>query len=247
MAPRPASSLPPRLPRPLRGVFLDAGDTLLCPWPSFHERFQLVAQEHGVRFELAEVEAAWVTAIREALWPEDWTDPATQRQFWHGFYLEVLRHLPFDGDAARLAEAAYEVFSDPATYRLFDDSRPALEALAARGLTLGVISNFEPWLRDVLALQQVDHLFATVTISGVIGIAKPDPGIFHAALDTAGVRAGEALYVGDQPEIDAKAAEDVGMTPVLIDRFGRRPEPLPWPRITSLTELVDLLDQDHER
>jgi len=224
-------------------VFLDAGDTLLSPWPSFHERFQQVALEEGASFELAAVEAAWATAIREALWPEDWTDPATQQEFWHGFYVEVLRHLPFGGDPAGIATAAFEVFSDPATYQLFDDSRPALEAMAHRGLKLGVISNFEPWLQDILALQGVDHLFAAVVISGVVGIAKPDPGIFHAALAQAGVEASEAVHVGDQPEIDAKAAEEVGIAPVLIDRFGRRPEPVPWPRIASLTELVDLLDQ----
>ncbi len=34
------------------------------------------------------------------------------------------------------------------------------------------------------------------------------------------------------------------MAPVLIDRFDRRPEPVPWPRISSLDELVDLLDQE---
>lgn len=225
-------------------MFLDAGDTLLCPWPSFPERFRLVAQAHGASFELAEVEAAWASAIRAARWPEDWTDPATQRDFWHGFYLEVLRRLPDQADPNRLAEAAFTVFSDPATYRLFDDSRPALEALAMRGLKLGVISNFEPWLRDVLELQGVAHLFDAVVISGVVGIAKPDPGIFHAALAEAGVEAAEAVHVGDQPEIDAKAAAAVGMAPVLIDRFGRRPEPLPWPRIAKLTELVDLLDQE---
>jgi putative hydrolase of the HAD superfamily len=242
MTARPARTRP--LPRPVRCVFLDAGDTLLSPWPSFHERFQAVALEQGASFELAAVEAAWVTAIREVLWPEDWTDPATQEEFWRGFYLEVLRRLPAEGDPTRVAAAAYQVFSDPATYRLFDDSRPALEAMAARGLTLGVISNFEPWLRDILELQRVDHLFSTVVISGVIGIAKPDPGIFHAALAEAQVEAAEAVYVGDQPEIDAKAAEAVGMAPVLIDRFGRRPEPVPWPRIGSLSELVGLLDQE---
>src|SRR5262245_54012749 len=144
MTARPAQAR--ALPRPVRCVFLDAGDTLLSPWPSFHQRFQAVAVEQGVSFELAAVEAAWATAIREALWPEDWTDPATQKEFWHSFYVEVLRRLPFEGDPTAIAGAAYQVFSNPATYRLFDDSRPALEAMAARGLKLGVISNFEPWL-----------------------------------------------------------------------------------------------------
>ena len=51
---------------------------------------------------------------------------------------------------------------------------PEFRAAKARGVKLGVISNFEPWLQDILALQGVDHLFAAVVISGVVGIAKPD-------------------------------------------------------------------------
>src|SRR6266487_2363504 len=239
MTARPARTLP----QPVTCVFFDAGDTLLAPWPSFHARFQTVAMEQGVSFELAAIEAAWVTAIREALWPVDWTDPATQREFWKGFYVEVLRHLPFDGDSRAIAEAAYDVFADPATYKLFDDSRPALEALAARGLKLGVISNFEPWLQDVLTLQGVDHLFAAVAISGVLGVAKPEPAIFHAALDKAGVAPGAAIHVGDHPDVDAAAARAVGITPVLIDRFRRLP-PGAGPRIRSLTELVELVDAE---
>ena len=61
-----------------------------------------------------------------------------------------------------------------------------------------MVSNFEPWLADILALQEVDHLFATVVISGVLGVAKPDPRIFEAALAGAGA-ASATVHVGDQP------------------------------------------------
>jgi putative hydrolase of the HAD superfamily len=236
-------SNPTAIPRPLECVFLDAGNTLLSPWPSFEGRLVQVASEHGVSFEEAEVEAAIVAADREAIWPTDWTDPATQREFWFGFYVDVLERLGHGGDRREVADALYRTFTDPASYRLFDDSRPALEALAARGLKLGVISNFEPWLEDVLRLQGVLELFSALAISGVLGVAKPDPAIFHAALDKAGVAAGAAVHVGDHPDVDAAAASAVGIAPVLIDRFGRLP-PEVGPRIRSLDELVQLVDAE---
>ena len=141
-----------------------------------------------------------------------------------------------------LAEALFASFSDPASYQLFDDVRPALEELAGRGITLGVVSNFEPWLADILALQEVDHLFATVAISGVLGVAKPDPRIFEAALAEAGAGPAATVHVGDQPANDVVAARAVGITPVLIDRFARYPEPDGAHRVEDLGGLVKLVN-----
>ncbi len=188
------------IPRPLEWVFLDAGDTLLTPWPTFQGRLVIVAGEHGVSFEESVAHAAIVAVARQAAWPTDWTDATLQREFWTGFYLQILERLGHRGDGAALAEALYRTFSDPASYRLFDDVRPALESLTARGLKLGVISNFEPWLEEVLRREGVLHQFSVLAISGVLGVAKPEPGIFHAALEQAGVAPSAAIHVGDDAE-----------------------------------------------
>ena len=230
------SRLPP-IPDPLDCVLFDAGDTLLAPAPSFQGRFVAVAADHGLPLEEAAVDAAIADAVRAASWPSDWTDPATQRSFWVDFYRQVLAGLT-DPITIRYF---YSAFSDPAGYRLFDDVRPALEELAGRGVTLGVVSNFEPWLEDVLALQEVDHLFAAVAISGRLGVAKPDPAIFRWAVQEAGADPAATVHVGDQPVNDVDAARAVGLTPVLIDRFDRYPEPNGTHRVESLKGFVDLV------
>ena len=235
------SRLPP-IPDPLDCVLFDAGDTLLAPAPSFQGRFVAVAADQGLPLEEAAVDAAIAAAVRAAAWPEDWTDPATQREFWMGFYREILTSLGHADDGLQLAEALFASFSDPASYQLFDDVRPALEELAGRGITLGVVSNFEPWLADILVLQGIDHLFATVAISGVLGVAKPDPGIFEAALAEAGADPSATVHVGDQPANDVAAARAVGITPVLIDRFARYPEPDGAHRVEDLGGLVKLVN-----
>jgi putative hydrolase of the HAD superfamily len=235
------SRLPP-IPDPVGCVLFDAGDTLLAPAPSFQGRFVAVAAASGLPLEEAAVDAAIAEAVRAAEWPSDWTDPATQRSFWTDFYRQVLGTLGHEHDGQELAEALFAAFSDPAGYRLFDDVRPALEALAGRGITLGVVSNFEPWLEDVLALEGVDHLFAAVAISGKLGVAKPDPEIFRVALAEAGADPAATLHVGDQPVNDVAAARAVGITPVLIDRFARHPDPDGAHRVEDLTGLVRLVN-----
>jgi putative hydrolase of the HAD superfamily len=236
------SRLPP-IPHPLECVLFDAGDTLLAPAPSFQGRFVAVAAAHGLPLEEASVDAAVAAAVREAAWPSDWTDPATQRDFWTGFYGDVLTGLGHIGDG-QLAEALFRAFSDPAAYRLFDDVRPALDELAARGLKLGVVSNFEPWLEEVLALQGIADRFAAVAISGTLGVAKPDPEIFKAALAEAGADPAATVHVGDQLVNDVAAARAVGITPVLIDRFARHPDAGGAHRVESLRGFVELVAGD---
>jgi putative hydrolase of the HAD superfamily len=235
----------PGLPDPLECVLFDAGDTLLSPEPSFQGRFVAVAAGQGLDVEEARVQAAIAATIRAVTWPDDWTDPATQRRFWLDFYQRVLAELGHPQDGAALAEALFAAFSDPGNYKLFDDARPALEALAARGLKLGVVSNFEPWLEEVLALEGVHHLFSAVAISGKLGVAKPEPAIFRAALEQAGVQADATVHVGDQPVNDVEAARAVGITPVLIDRSGRAAD-APGHVVRDLAELVALLEPGGE-
>jgi putative hydrolase of the HAD superfamily len=234
-------SRPPPIPDPLDCVLFDAGDTLLAPAPSFQGRFVAVAADHGLPLEEAAVDAAIADAVRAASWPSDWTDPATQRSFWVDFYRQVLAGLGHDGDKLELAEALFAAFSDPAGYRLFDDVRPALDELAGRGIKLGVVSNFEPWLEDILDLQGIGDRFAAVAISGKLGVAKPDPEIFKAALTEAGADPGATVHVGDQPVNDVAAARAVGITPVLIDRYARHPETDGAHRVEDLLELVELV------
>ena len=231
----------PLIPHPLECVLFDAGDTLLAPAPSFQGRFVAVASAHGLPLEEAAVDAA--AAVREAAWPSDWTDPATQRDFWTGFYRDVLAGLGHTGDG-QLADALFRAFSDPASYRLFDDVRPALDELAARGIKLGVVSNFEPWLEEILALQGIADRFAAVAISGTLGVAKPDPEIFKAALAEAGADPAATVHVGDQLVNDVAAARAVGITPVLIDRFARHPDAGGTHRVESLGRFVELVSGD---
>ena len=124
---------------------------------------------------------------------------------------------------------------------LYDDAVPALGQLKERGLTLGLISNVD---RDIESLYRelglADWLRVKVT-SREAGFNKPHPGIFQTALEQAGVEAAEAIYVGDQYQIDVVGANGAGMRGILLDRYGFFEEITDSPRIRRLTELTDYL------
>jgi len=126
---------------------------------------------------------------------------------------------------------------------LFDDVMPALTDLKGKGLILGLISNVE---RDILRLVNklgLAPLLQVVMTSQDVGFNKPQPEIFHEALRQAGVQASEAIYVGDQYQIDVVGANKAGMKGVLLDRGDYFEETTDCLRIQSLAQVVEYLSQ----
>lgn len=227
-----------------RGVFFDAGLTLLAPYPSFDELFSIVLAEQGIVVAPEDVGAAFARVapgfieVLDKLGATEWTTSLeVSRRFWSEVYKTAFDELAIQDLDGGLAERLYERFTRYESYRLFPDAVPTIERLREDGLTVGLISNFEEWLEGMLIEMEVAHLFDVMVVSGVEGVEKPKPEIFLAALERAGVLPEESIYVGDHPRIDVEGASAVGMTGVLIDREGRYPTHEGF-RITTLDELL---------
>jgi putative hydrolase of the HAD superfamily len=95
-------------------------------------------------------------------------------------------------------------------------SAESLERLRQAGLKLGVVSNSDGRVEQALEAAQLRHYFDVIVDSALVGVEKPDPRIFHAALDALGVAPEEALYVGDMYEIDVVGARAAGLDAVLL-------------------------------
>jgi putative hydrolase of the HAD superfamily len=230
-----------------RAVFFDAGETLVHPTPSFPELFSLIVAREGHRRSPEEVtEASRVVlerfsaaATAETLWT---ISPDRSRAFWLDVYGRMLASLGLAGTDG-LRDVLYREFTDLRNYALFDDVADALASIEASGATLGIISNFEAWLDDLLMALHVRDAFPVRVISGHEGIEKPDPRIFQRALERARVEPNAAAYVGDNPEFDVDPPAALGIFPVLIDRRGRHEGwEGPGTRITHLDQLADALE-----
>lgn len=87
-----------------------------------------------------------------------------------------------------------------------------LSALKSHGIKIALLSNgYGQFQYDNFKALGVGHFFDEVLISEWEGLRKPDPAIFHRALNKLGVRAEDALFVGDHPESDIRASQAVGM------------------------------------
>ena len=152
--------------------------------------------------------------------PPDSDDPPPDddRHWWRALVARTMeaagyRIVPFDDYFATV----YETFARPGVWELFPDVPPLLAELARLRMRLGVVSNFDRRLYDILAQLSVRDAFEHLIISSEIGIRKPAARIFREAAWRFNVEANEILHVGDEPGSDFAGARAAGLEALLVD------------------------------
>jgi putative hydrolase of the HAD superfamily len=220
--------------RNIQAVTFDVGGTLIRPWPSVGQVYAEVAAIHGARG----ISPAILNERFAAAW-------RGLEQFHHGRdEWSALVDRVFEGLTERPPSAwffpeLFERFGEPAAWRIFEDVKPAIDALASQGINLGVISNWDDRLQPLLDRLGLRKYFETVVISYETGFAKPSPVIFEHAARKLGLAPEFILHVGDNPRDDLGGAEAAGFQARLIERDGGTGGP---GRIHSLLELERLAE-----
>jgi len=115
--------------------------------------------------------------------------------------------------AAELASQFWDCYARACA--LPDDTSVTLQALRQQGTRLGVVTNGPTaWQSRKLDVLGLSTFFDVVVISESEGLTKPDPRIFARAVERIGIAPGEAMFVGDHPEIDVAGARAAGLIPV---------------------------------
>jgi putative hydrolase of the HAD superfamily len=204
--------------RRILAVVFDAVGTLLLPREAVGVTYARLALAHGVSLPPARLEEAFGRVLAAApanVHPGLTRAQAAEREraWWRERVRETFRAADgmarfqdFEGFFTRL----FCHYAEAAAWRLAAGARQCLDSLAARGLRLGVLSNFDQRLRGVLTGLGLAERFEVVTLPADAGAAKPEPAIFAACLARFGLPARQVLYVGDRSEQDVAAATRAG-------------------------------------
>jgi putative hydrolase of the HAD superfamily len=227
---------------PPRAVLFDAGFTL-----TFHDgaRIAAYAALAGIGADAAALERA-EGALRAELRETEGVTLRTHADGGHRWHQHMYRRLlalaETPGASELLDEAAAVILREHrlsnAWRRLGAGVRASLIRLRAAGLQLGVVSNSEGTIEQMLIEIDLRDVFDAVVDSAVVGITKPDPGIFQIALDRLGVTPAETIMVGDSPSADIAGAHAAGLRAALLDPHGL----YPWCRAPHFDDVPEFTD-----
>ena len=233
---------------PIKAIFFDAVGTLFDVKGSVGAVYAQYAKKYGVP-DSAEMVMALNNAFKETMkgmpapvFAVDRPEKLKQceRLWWfdvvHAVYYRVGMFEAFDD----FFEEVFEAFGQASPWQLFPETIQVVTELKERGFELGIISNFDTRFFQVLRALELHQFFDSITISSLVGAAKPAPKIFSYALEQHMVFPEEALHVGDHRIEDMEGAQQAGLGAILIDRSTAGLSEFPTKTLPSLLPLLDL-------
>ena len=230
----------------IKAVSFDFYNTLVRFWPPLEEIQQAACHELGLTVQEEDITRGY--AVADVFFNQENEDrPLSKRSDkerleFFGRYEQLILETSGITVSMDLAQRVWKMaMSIPKDFVPFHDSVPVLDQLRESGYQVGVITNLRRDLDELCQRVGLSPYLDFTVGSEEVGIEKPHPPIFMAALEKVGASPEEVLHVGDQVRADVMGAEGVGMKAVLIDRSGYTPESEGCLTISSLSELTKVL------
>ena len=228
----------------IKAVFFDFYNTLASHYPRREQVWVNACRELGIEVQakalfnsLPAADMYWRDEAARS--PIDDRSPEEKIDFYAEYATRILRGAGVEPNRDTALQILAKLREHDWKFKAYDDTLPALKELKNRGLIPGLISNVFQDMESTYEELGLQSYLAFKVTSSEVGCDKPDPEIFLAALKKAQVKPEEAIYVGDQYNLDVVGARGVGMKAVLIDRNDFFTDITDCPRIRSLTEIVE--------
>lgn len=207
-------------------IFLDAVGTIFGVKNSVGDIYTQLAKEYGVNREAKIVDNCFYQAFKNnpplAFHTQNeeeikelefqWWQKVTYNTFHQDNEVEEFTN--FNDFFKQL----YDYFKTSQPWFIYDDVIPSLNQWQKQGIELGIISNFDTRIYDVLDNLNLRQYFQTITISSLTGFAKPHQKIFETALIKHHCKPENAWYMGDSIKEDYFGAKSSGMRSFWLNR-----------------------------
>jgi putative hydrolase of the HAD superfamily len=209
--------------RSIRAVTLDVNGTLIHP-PRLFDIYTEVLTRHGIDVDPSELEPVvrlvWEELECSVRFGEDRfaAHPEGARGWWGRFADRVCEHLRVAQPSRFAKSELYDRFARAEAWEIYPEVPRVLDQLAASGVRLAVVSNWDERLPELLDDLGLAASFEAIVYSAAVGAEKPHPAIFQRALELLGEPPSLALHVGDRRRQDVEGAQAVGMLALHLDR-----------------------------
>ncbi|CAH0577707.1 unnamed protein product [Chrysodeixis includens] len=171
---------------------------------------------------------------------------------WENWWRKVVAltlsdHLPANTNMDDLADKVIEEFKTDKCWEVAQGSNRLISHLRSLGLSIGVISNFDPRLNGILQSVGIYDQFDFILASYEFGHSKPDKRIFEKAIELCQkpLAPSEALHIGDDVQKDYEGARAAGWHAVLINKQPESENQLRQDHVfKDLNDLILNIEQD---
>ncbi len=211
-----------------RAILFDLDDTLIRAYAQPEDAWRRLL--HVFAAHLDAHDAAAIERLRVAIMEESrtfWSDQEAAAR-WR-LNIPQARRLAVRAGLKRLGhsdEALADKIADAFTemrrneYRLYPDAHATVDALRTAGVKLALVTNGASDIqRAKIERFELAHRFHHIQIEGEFGQGKPEPAVYHHALERLGCAACDAWMVGDNYEWEVVAPQKLGMCGIWYDPF----------------------------
>lgn len=209
-------------------IFFDAVGTLFWVRGTVGEIYSRFAFEVGVTVDVQALDQAFIQSFRASPRAEFPNAAATDLPQLEYEWWKAIAHQSFGqigvleklGDFEVFFRPLYDHFALADPWIVYPEVHAVLQALQAR-FELGIVSNFDTRLYQVINVLGLADYFSSMTLSTATGVAKPKPEVFQAALAKHDCSPREAMHVGDDWAEDYQGALAAGLQGVWLNRSGQ--------------------------
>jgi putative hydrolase of the HAD superfamily len=229
----------------IKTIFFDAADTLFYIRRGLGHTYAEVARKYGADPDPSDIKKAFSRAFGSAP-PLAFGNASEEerkkleKEWWRAVVENVYSEIGMFDEFGPHFDELFEVFRGEA-WTLFPETVPVLSSLRSRGYSLGIISNFDSRVYDVMKGLGIYEYFDVFVISSEAGHAKPSHSIFSLALERSGRESREVIHIGDDLCNDFHGARALGIRALLLDREGEYAGVRGMDRIENLAAIESVL------
>jgi len=132
------------------------------------------------------------------------------------YFIKSLIDLGLPADIATLvASGIKDKYLDINYWKVFDDSRYALDTLSSKGYKHIILSNHVPELINLVKQLNLDSYFEKIISSGTVGYEKPNKMIFNYARNLL-PKQSRIIMIGDNYKADVLGANSCDLQAILV-------------------------------
>ncbi|KAJ8736744.1 hypothetical protein PYW07_000015 [Mythimna separata] len=234
----------------LKLITFDVTNTLLKFKVPAWQYYAMIAQDHGFKGSPEDVKPKFIKTFKQ-MW-EEHPNFGKKSIKWEDWWCQVVTttlrdNLPSDAKLDVIAHKLIEEFKTDRCWTCVDGEHKLIDHFRTLGISVGVISNFDPRLHDILHNVGLYKKFDFIVTSYEAGYSKPDERIFKSAIDKCimSVSPSEALHIGDDVIKDYEGARMAGWHALLVNPKISQPAKVPQNHIfKSLEELSAAVQQN---